>query len=517
MVTPLPTARSPQSRPPMSLVLLMVGVALLVVALHAIGFWSDAVHAITYPYGLDYGEGIIWQQAALIPGPRMYGDITQFPYIVFHYPPLYHLIVHGISALGVNMLAAGRAVSLASTLAIGCLVAALVVQVMPPRTSGRWVGGAIGGLTFFCWWPVVVWAPFMRVDMLAIALSLGGLLCVMQGTRHHALFYVGMTAFVMAVFTKQTSFAAPIAVVAVLLVVDRRVAVRMLAFGFVLGGLGLTVLMGMTHGRFLDHILFYNINRFSLGAMVQALFVEVLQLGLIVLGLLGVLAAWRCNVAARRRAALPGRDDGRFSRNLSILVLYLCLATASLVSLGKSGASLNYALEWMGVLSVLVGTLMAAVIEEEVRRARDGQRGLTILALLPLLLVLQVAVTPMSAMRRVTDAQSAELESLAARIRGADKPVLSEDMVAVMQAGKEVVWEPAIFAELASTGRWDERPFVDMILVHRFAFIVMEDESSSLTYKNRYTSTVRAAINESYPVTKVLGGKTVHLVSLVIN
>ena len=498
----------------MSLVLLMVGVALLVVALHAIGFWSDAIHAITYPYGLDYGEGIIWQQAALIPGPRMYGDITQFPYLVFHYPPLYHLVVRSISALGVNMLAAGRAVSLASTLAIGCLVAALVVQVMPPRTSGRWIGGAIGGLTFFCWWPVVVWAPFMRVDMLAVALSLGGLLCVMQGTRHPALPYVGMAAFVLAVFTKQTSFAAPIAALAILLVVDRRVAVRMLAFGLVLGGLGLAVLMGMTHGRFLNHVLFYNINRFSLGAMVQALFVEVLQLGLIMLGLLGVLAAWRSNVAARRHAALPGRDDSRSSRNLSILVLYLCLATVSLVSLGKSGASLNYALEWTGVLSVLVGALMAAVIEEEVRRARDGQHGLTILTLLPLLFVLQIAVTPTSAMRRVTDAQRTELESLVARIRSADKPVLSEDMVAVMQAGKEVVWEPAIFTELASTGRWDEQPFVDMILAHRFAFVVTQAESGAPTYTSRYTSAVSTAITTSYPVTEVLAGRVVHSVAL---
>lgn len=515
MATSLPITQSPQSHPPRSLVLLMVGASLLVALTHAVAFWSDAVRAIAYPYGLDYGEGIIWQQAVLIPGPRMYGDIAQFPYLVFHYPPFYHLVVRGVATLGMTMLAAGRTVSLACTLAIGGLVTALVVQVMPPRTSGRWVGGAIGGLTFFCWWPVLVWAPLMRVDMLAIALSLTGLLCVMQGNRHPALSYAGMTAFVLATFTKQTSFAAPIAAMAVLLIVDRRVAVRMLAFGLVLGGSGFALLMGVSDGRFLDHILLYNINRFNLGAMFRVLLVEILQLGFIVLGLLGVPAAWMSNIAARHHAGSPSRADGRCTCNLSILTLYLCFSTASLVSLGKSGATLNYAVECMGVLSVLVGTLMAALIEVDVRKARKGQRTPIVLASLPLLFVLQVAFTPNTAMRRATDVQSADINSLVARIKSADKPVLSDDMVAVMQAGKEVVWEPAIFAELASTGRWDERPLVDMILAHRFAFIVTQDEPGSLTYNSRYTSAVSAAITTSYPVTEVLAGRTVHSVAMI--
>src|ERR1700751_1610362 len=78
------------------------------------------------PFGLDYGEGIVWQQALLIPGPRMYGPIDRLPFIVFHYPPVYHLASRAVMAFGVDPLAAGRMVSVASTAVIAISIAWLV-------------------------------------------------------------------------------------------------------------------------------------------------------------------------------------------------------------------------------------------------------------------------------------------------------------------------------------------------------------------------------------------------------
>src|SRR5712672_3082341 len=71
-------------------------------------FAYNAYLTAIFPGQIDYGEGIVWQQALLIPGPRMYGDITQFPFIVFHYTPVYHLVVRAIATLGIDPLAAGR-------------------------------------------------------------------------------------------------------------------------------------------------------------------------------------------------------------------------------------------------------------------------------------------------------------------------------------------------------------------------------------------------------------------------
>jgi hypothetical protein len=104
-----------------------------------------------------------------------------------------------------------------------------------------------------------------------------------------------------------------------------------------------------------------------------------------------------------------------------------------------------------------------------------------------------------------------ELDDLVARIKGANQPVLSEDMVLLMKAGKEVPWEPAIFNELASTGRWDERLILDMISTRAFAFVVTRGRAGEEILDGRFTPAVGRAIQEAYPRTEEQGGRTVHL------
>ena len=83
-----------------------------------------AYKAIQYPFSIDYGEGIVWQQALLIPGERMYGNIDVYPFIVFHYPPIYHLTVRALASVGLDYLTAGRVLSFVSTLLIAILIRA---------------------------------------------------------------------------------------------------------------------------------------------------------------------------------------------------------------------------------------------------------------------------------------------------------------------------------------------------------------------------------------------------------
>jgi hypothetical protein len=49
------------------------------------------------------------------------------------------------------------------------------------------------------------------------------------------------------------------------------------------------------------------------------------------------------------------------------------------------------------------------------------------------------------------------------RIAAAKKPVALEDMTLLMRGGRPVIFEPAIVIELASLGRWDQEPLVNMI------------------------------------------------------
>jgi hypothetical protein len=69
------------------------------------------------------------------PGPRMYGPIDHLPFIVFHYPPAYHLASRAVMALGVDPLAAWRMVSLAATAVISISIAWLVAAGLAGRVG----------------------------------------------------------------------------------------------------------------------------------------------------------------------------------------------------------------------------------------------------------------------------------------------------------------------------------------------------------------------------------------------
>src|SRR5947208_770989 len=88
----------------------------LLLVTRAVIYLQNALEAVRYPFGLDYGEGIVLQQVLLTPGAHMYGAITDAPYIVFNYPPIYHLAVRLAMLLGFDPLMAGRGLSVACTL-----------------------------------------------------------------------------------------------------------------------------------------------------------------------------------------------------------------------------------------------------------------------------------------------------------------------------------------------------------------------------------------------------------------
>ena len=73
-----------------------------------------------------------------------------------------------------------------------------------------------------------------------------------------------------------------------------------------------------------------------------------------------------------------------------------------------------------------------------------------------------------------------------------------------------MLWEPAIFAELASTGDWDERPFVRRIRNREFAFFVTWGQRGFDRFDERYNPAVADAIDAAYPITQRAAGLIVH-------
>ena len=505
---------------PSRLVIAVVG-ALVAAALlwHFLLFLYHAVGAIRYPFELDYGEGIVWQQALLIPGPGMYGDITHYPFIVFHYPPFYHLAVRALAATGLDMLVAGRTVSLASALATGAIVACLAFQTAPRsiRRTARIAGSVIAGLTVFCYNPVVVWSSLMRVDMLAVALSFLAVLCAVTSPGRPWRLYVALILFLLAMFTKQTSIAAPLASLPVMLLIDRRRTLTASAVALVAGLALLLLLEVRTGGGFLRHILLYNLNRYRFDLLVAGIVRQWPHAIFLLLTLGGVISLWRRLAAERswanRHAFIRDAAENIDTRCLLVATLYLIITTIMIVMMGKSGAAENYLIEGMCVWSVIIGAFVASAADRAIASTRIAVAPVSIL--LGWLLVTQMLIMPTAIGEywSATPASIRALETLRSRIAGLPGPVLSDDMVLLLRAGKYVPWEPAIFTELASQGRWDQSLIINRINARAFAMIVTQGQPGTNEYDSRHTPQVTNAIATAYPRIETVAGRTLHLPS----
>ncbi len=100
---------------------------------------------------------------------------------------------------------------------------------------------------------------------------------------------------------------------------------------------------------------------------------------------------------------------------------------------------------------------------------------------------------------------------LVERIAAARKPVIADDMTLLIRAGRRVDWEPAIAAELAHTGLYDEAAFANLIRAGHFAFFVTEERMGTKVFNERYNDAVATAIKDLYPRQEDVGGDTLHL------
>jgi hypothetical protein len=179
-----------------------------------------------------------------------------------------------------------------------------------------------------------------------------------------------------------------------------------------------------------------------------------------------------------------------------------------LVLVAKSGSNVNYFLDWSFALG-----MFAAMAPSEAGKAADPTPELR--TIMTTAAAIGLAVGALFAPLPRTDERSdsphaRDLARLARVIAAADKPVISDDMVVLIRGGQDVRWESAIFAELASTGRWDERPFVERIRNHEFAFFITLDDEGRSSFRQRYNPAVAQAIDTAYPSREEMAGLIIH-------
>jgi hypothetical protein len=361
----------------------------------------------------------------------------------------------------------------------------------------------------------------MRVDMMALLLTLIGFWFGLKSYDRPNLIYVASLFFVAAVFAKQTTISAPIATFGLMIWLKPRLALKGVSTCIISGLITLGALNYITDGGFFKHIFFYNINVFDLERLFMGSKMIAIH-GLLLIIVFIVIRTTLGNMYSLFRG-LKGADRIRaITANQTAItffsvLLYLLITTPMLLLFAKEGSAGNYFIEWFIASALLIGfglldsTYILSGMNYPLINLDLKIRALGVpLIIASYIFTLNLNI-PSSYNLTSNSSNAEELKQLSSLIRESKKPVISDDMVIILRNGKRVVWESAIFAQLEKTGAWNAIPFERKIRNSEFSMFITEGNRGEYLYDQRYTPLISKAITDSYPIKKIIAGYTIHL------
>jgi hypothetical protein len=488
--------------------------AILLIAAVAVFLFLGAQIPLLYlPVQFDYSEGhLVWMAEQVLDPSKAYHSIQTPPYVATAYPPVYMLATRLANLFSGNLLLAGRSVSLISTVGIGLVVALTILLAAPRRARLSWRLGAaaFGAVLPFLMSNVFAWASVMRVDMLAIFFMYAGLcICISRGINGWWP-YAAVLLFVLALFTKHNSLSAPLACLVVGWLAGRGKTARAFALASVLAIAGVCCLNAVTHGEFLRNMLQYSGNPYSWRAACLMLYDYAhANFPLMLIALAALCALW--NPGAMRRLGWRRFLRSRFARPYDRAVLLSGLncafAAGYLPAIGTAGSNSNYFLVFDVSLCLLSGLFLLRLLAAWTpNRKRCGAAAL-LCTLLPLCLLLpsRELLFPRERIKAARETERAEAP-VVDLIRQTQGPVLSENLLFLVQAGKPLEVEPFTVTVLANRGRWDEKPYVKLFEQQYFRLIVMYPQAAA----ERYSPAVKSAIQRAYVQEKPMAGYIIY-------
>lgn len=419
-------------------------------------------YAVTlFPYELAAGEELLLRDAVQIfRGQPVYADVNDFPFIVSNYPPLFPALSSLLLPFVGASLSATRSVAVLSTLLCASLGGAIVY-----RGSRRIVPSIICGAAFLGSIFVYQWGAWGRVDPTAFLFSLLAILVVQRWTGWCGVTLAALFCL-LSLYTKQTQWAAPLAILVWLLWWSRlRLA---LGFAAVIGGLGgLLLLVGnaITSGEFLRHLVVYNALPYSLRAFLGYWRAFALTHGaiLVIAVIYAVFCAWK------RRVSLP--------------VLYFIASGLLTLAVGRAGASSNYFLETIAASLILCGLVWGELSER-------GGYGSVIVPAALLVQLVWFRVVPVTPLRVYYDplpsfgytphrADVPSCEQIDRYVMEAEGEILTEGGGFALKNGKELYGSPWLLSALEPTGLVDEGLLIleDALEQQRFSLVILTWQS----------------------------------------
>lgn len=466
-----------------ALELLAVLVLLLALSGGAWLFLRTEALSITFPYPLDYGEAPLVDQAMrLLAGESLYHPtLDSAPYTISNYPPLYVVAVSPFVALWGPNFWGGRLLSALSALASGVFLALIVWRLRRDALAALVSAGLFWAFPF-----VVHWSGLLRIDLLALALSLGGLYALVRASEGWAGLLSGAVLLAAAAYTRQSyALAAPFA--AFIWLWAERGPRRAFTLAALVGGLGGAIFLALnaaTRGGFFFNIVTANVNDFGMERLrwnLEQFWDAAPWLSLLGVGMLFGLPAARV-------------------KGWTVAAPYAVGATLTALTIGKIGSNVNYLLELCAALSLLAGM---AVAWSRVAHPGKTARWLAVLLLVVLgwqtrhmLVISESDYVPRTTSRWDVLEELRDLDAAVARIEG---PVLADEYMGILTLqGRPLTIQPFEVTQLAWAGVWDQTAFVEQIRNGEFAAVMIHYFPTFDVYRERWTAEMLAAVEEAY-------------------
>lgn len=449
--------------------LVMQGRALLL-------FIQHAQIALEYPYNFNYGEGPLLDQAVRLSRGEGIYSLDVPPFTVTNYPPLYMLVQAPlVSAMGPSFLY-GRILSLAS-IALATLFLILTLRAI----TRSWLAGLAGGLLLPTLPYVLHWSVLVRIDSMALALSIMGLFCVAQFPRSRFAGVLAALLLAAAAFTRQTYLlAAPLAAFVWLWGSGNRY--RALAFAVTFGSIVLgvfAVLLVWTQGGIWFHIITANVN---------ALNPEILN-------------TYANEIAQNFPVFLVGGAlfvlGGLIGRQKSwwLVAPYTVGAVVVALTISKVGSDINYLYELCVAFCLTAGALVAWFRRVPVLRA-----ALLVALAAQVYLAQNLSDSKYYMLVGEPVIHRAEADALYERVQAIETPVLADEYMGMLVlAGKPVLFQPFEMSQLADAGMWDASPFLAALEGGAYPTVLIYQpyRNPSLRFE-RWTADMRRILNDRF-------------------
>lgn len=425
-----------------------VGLAIYLALTLWLGFMG-----LMYPYQLDYGEGIVlWFARQIAQGQPIYKGMAGFPYASSNYPPVAMLLAAALMPIFGDGYMAGRLLNFASAL----IIAALIYRIVRAETREA-RAGMLAALFFIGSTYIYHWVPLFRADLIGLAFTLAGVYAIWEYSHIQQKLYLSVAAlfFLLALYTKHTLVAAPIAACLALFLRSKRDAIT---FATGLGAVGGAIYLAMdyaTNGAFTFGLIDSNATVFlpgQLAALVLNFVVTFLPLLL--------LAVWEWIMRVR---------TGPFG----VLEAYAVTSLATLIFAGRVGAWENYFFEVISAACLFAGLAIYRLQFSSSPRVAVANR-----LALPLLVLAQLVLMwrdhdPRIAANLIAEDLPAN-QRLAAVLARTQGTLISEDMGALVTNGKEVAYYTFQYSSLARSGKWDQSWELNGLRDGKFPLVVLE-------------------------------------------